>query len=394
MYPERLLCFKLLLSCFGVLASLTALCANDTEVRWHGEEVRIVSSGKLKMVSEDILIEGAEVGGNNWRVDAKYRLKNLSSDTVRVSIAFPEPTIDDRHFVDFKTMIRGEEVDYSVAKRLVSEEGRSYGRSYVFNVEFLPDELIEIRHLYGYVGTYGVLGPWVEYVTRTGASWLGPIDSARFTIIVYDDVYQPTSSIYTPVEYPITSALLEKILYDTVGNRVVWDRFPTEGCQFYDGEPATYISKATFVIEKRNWVPATDISILLSGYSFLSPYPCVNDSIARLFDRDPAELHRIKVWSDTVLLSLFSCYDDSVLVAWEERIFARYGRRSSDETRNAFLFNPRHEAPIEEPSEKTLYYPFIPFENYSDKILTRLDHDTIELIHRILDARRSEQVNQ
>lgn len=370
----------LLLALFTIPGLLFA--DDESQFFWHGEDVLPMNSGKLKMVSVDVLIEGAEVDGHNWRVDARYMLGNPTDDTLHVSLAFPVSSIDEEFGPVSRTTVRGIEVDYRNCATLDHEESHLFGHYYLVEVEFLPNELVEVHHHYGFSGRYFEL----EYDTRVGGSWVGVIDSSRYSVVIYNQLYRPTNSIYTPVEYPISSTSLERILYDSIRNRIRWTEPPIEQKNLFSGESLSYVSKTTLVFEKWNSIPETEILITLSENYTLSPEVCSVDSSIRFYDRDPSNVDDLSRRPSEEQAELFACHSDSALHAWKQRVYGTYGRVFADEEVNNTLYMPRNEDPGGD-SETSLFYPFLPFDNYSEIMLTRHDRAVLSLIDRLIEER-------
>ncbi len=374
-------CRWLMLAIFAIPGLLFA--DDESKFFWHGEDVLPMSSGTIKMVSVDVHIEGAEVDGHNWQVEARYMLANPTDDTLHVSLAFPMSSIDEEFETESRTSVRGIEVDYRNCATLDNEESHLFGHYYLVEVEFLPNELVMVHHDYGFSGMYFE----VEYDTRIGGLWVGSIDSARYTVVVYNQLYRPTNSLYTRMEYPISSTSLERIPYDSIRHQVEWFEPPIEQETLFSGESVRYISKTTLVFEKRNWIPETEFLITLSENYILNPEICTVDSIARFYDRDPSMVDVFTKWPIEVQAQLFACRPDSALYAWKERVYGTYGRVFSDANINNALYEPRHEDPGGD-LKPTLFYPFLPFDNYDEMTLTHHDRAVLSLIDRLLEQRR------
>lgn len=173
-----------------------AVLANDLAFGGAGADLVPLSESRIQMVSEDIFIERTAPGGyrilgaGDWRVLASYRFQNLTDEVVRVQIGFPEPACPeegDCGFAGFESMatsVRGREVSLTIgALDRAHPWAERIGKVYLFDVDFAPNERVEVVHAYRHGLTEYVNGGEVlGYLTRTGALWAGAIEDARFRI--------------------------------------------------------------------------------------------------------------------------------------------------------------------------------------------------------------------
>jgi len=173
-----------------------AAAANDAAFGGAGGDLVPLAESRVQMLSEDILIERTAPGGyrilgdGDWRVRATYRFRNLTGETIRVQMGFPEPACPEdgdctfTGFEDMATIVRGARADLSLGSVDRRHPWAEHiDRVHVFEVTFAPGETVEVVHTYRHGLTeYVGGGEDLAYVTRTGALWAGRIEDARFRI--------------------------------------------------------------------------------------------------------------------------------------------------------------------------------------------------------------------
>ena len=86
-------------------------------------------------------------------------------------------------FRALRTTVRGQKIEQrtgTVSKE--SDWAPRIGKVWLYDVTFQPGEILTIVHTYAHNASASVEGPFVNYVTRTGTLWNGPIGRARFTV--------------------------------------------------------------------------------------------------------------------------------------------------------------------------------------------------------------------
>jgi hypothetical protein len=129
-------------------------------------------------------------------VTATYRFHNPTDARIEVQVGFPEtPCHEDQdcagkgggRFRNLATEVRGAPVTMREGKvRPGARWARDVGRVYLFDLAFEPGETVTVVHRYDYDVSTDVDGWSVDYLTRTGSLWSGPIGSARFVIRTLD----------------------------------------------------------------------------------------------------------------------------------------------------------------------------------------------------------------
>lgn len=183
---------RTLLVLFALLVTPN-LWANDAEYGSYGGSPAPVKNHDISMVSEDIVIAQRADGG--WDVTADYVFANTSKQPVKLTMGFPEMAGDNPdEFLEFKTTVREQPVKVRVEKSapFLKLNARALGRVHLFDLEFASEETVAVSHRYRMNGGGSValaIEKTVQYVTRTGALWKGPIGRATFTIRTRD-VYE------------------------------------------------------------------------------------------------------------------------------------------------------------------------------------------------------------
>lgn len=220
-----------------VLAALASASANDSSMGGSGQDLIPERSSAVRMVSEDIRIV-REQGMSEWSILAKYVFLNTSREPVALAMGFPEHRCDpdgdndcngDGHFREMRTLVRGAEVQHRIgAVSSRSPWHTELGQVFVFDVTFGAEESVTVEHAYKVSGGGSVYAFGLDYVTRTGRNWNGPIGHARFTV----ELPEAPSAVLENRAYP----LLERRY--TTGTRV------------------------EYVYEHRNWVPTQNFSFV------------------------------------------------------------------------------------------------------------------------------------
>jgi hypothetical protein len=144
------------------------------------------------MVGERVVLTQ---GAKDWQADATYVFQNPTAEPIATVFAFPEgcPFAEKNgnvtgfytnpQFRDLTTRVRGQ----PVATRLIEQrpwQGLELciGRVHAFDISLTPNERVEIRHRYRFSSGMGIGFEEVQYITRTGALWNGPIGWAEFVV--------------------------------------------------------------------------------------------------------------------------------------------------------------------------------------------------------------------
>jgi MYXO-CTERM domain-containing protein len=150
-----------------------------------------------------------------WRIQATYRFVNPTSERVALQMGFPEVRCDagegdcvgrGGEFRNMRTTVRGDVIRHRFGEVTRHPEWPELGRVFLYDVEFAPNETVEIVHRYVHDRTFVAAG-FVEelhYLTRTGASWNGPIGEAEFIVRV---PYVPRG-VVAHRDYPLERRLI------------------------------------------------------------------------------------------------------------------------------------------------------------------------------------------
>ena len=368
--------------------SPSPLTANDFEAGWHGEDVKLLSTGRIRMVSEDILIDQSWPWSSLWLVDASYVLENLTDDTLTVNVGFPEPTFDSLpRFREYRTLVRGEQVDYRVARSVLIDGESVYGRTYVVEVTFLPNERVDILHRYEYYGDSWAGGIIVGYVTATGRSWAGPIADARFTINTYFDGTEsgPFAKIVFPKEYSTPTFRIEKI----AATGFIEDHpYLNEGD--WSQETPEYLYRSSWVFEQKDWTPQTDLNLTIDrvwwGVDICEPDPPLSSRINHPWSSD--ELLAIPF---ELAYAYLACRSDSALQYERDLIRAIWGAPFEDPARNALFYSSRPGDLYDEPEDadtNLVTFEIMPNSVFSEALIPEEGRRTDSLLQRVVEERR------
>lgn len=353
---------------FSTLSLLLSppLLSNDASIGGLGSDLVLLSEGRIAMVSEDIRMIQKSAHSSEWSVYAHYLFANGTDDSVTITMGFPEPKhchgeeefgdAFDPRFRNLTISIDGEPVAVTQGMITRSEWDFCLGTVHLFSVTFAPRQRLTIDHAYDYTGTASVEGYHVDYLTRTGRLWNGPIGSARFTVVAAG---LPTGLLW-PSEYRLVDHYR--------------DRFPTDP---YD------VIRSVYVFEQREWTPTADFSLLLPlWWGPPQPECCpLPWEVAEAMKGDDPE---------RTIRELAGCLSDSGLRICRNLIFARYGRTFADAALNDLFYataTPRPGHPFYEEEEGTSYIGLAPNPRYADALLTHDDRELAALLRRIEEER-------
>ena len=233
----------LLPALLAALLLCSAAEANDSAFGGRGSELIPLKETRIQMTSEDIVMT---LKGSTWHIDATYVFTNPTDKPVTLQMGFPEEHCGEEQecmqgagiFKGLVTRVRGEAVKQTVGQVDRKHEwAPELGRVYLYTVRFKPKEVVTIHHAYHHPTNTGIDGIWIDYVTRTGSLWNGPIGKARFT------VRTPTRP--WRASWPETFTLRSYVERPT-------------------GKPGE--GQTEFVFEMADWTPRVDFTLmLLSG---------------------------------------------------------------------------------------------------------------------------------
>ncbi len=162
--------------------------ANDSTFGGQGAELIPLQETRVRMAAEDITLEQR---GDRWHITALYTFENPTDEVVTLQLGFPEEhchpdadcAADGGHFRDMVTTVRGQAVPQKTGTVDPKNDWAPHlGRVFLYTVTFQPRERVQVTHRYNHAMSVSVDGPFITYITRTGALWSGPIGEARFTI--------------------------------------------------------------------------------------------------------------------------------------------------------------------------------------------------------------------
>lgn len=200
-----------------------------------GKSVTLRSTDKIQMVSEEVnifLCRSARpvTGGANWlsldkaRYQCKFQLKNLTPKPLTVKVGFPlsydnyaiprynakDADIDQAVVISKFNFIAGTQQGTYPINYVKNDQKNKYRNIFLWQMSFKPNEIINLNVSYEMTGYCGMgttqkrpykWGQYVReylnqldicvaeifpYVTETGKSWSGKIESANFKIHIDD----------------------------------------------------------------------------------------------------------------------------------------------------------------------------------------------------------------
>lgn len=185
----------------GLVALLAALApagplASDRAFDGTGASLVPRAEPRVRMVSQDVRLTRAApqgyrvLGPGHWRIEARYRFRNLTDKTVTLRIGAPEPACLPEMdcafdgFQDLTTSVRGLPVTQTLGSvdpdHPMAEEA---ARVHLFTVRFAPGETVAVTHSYRHALSEQINGGEdLTHLTRGGAAWAGSVGVARFRV--------------------------------------------------------------------------------------------------------------------------------------------------------------------------------------------------------------------
>jgi len=347
--PSRLLpLVALALAALGLLPAVAR--ANDSSFGGRGAELIPLKETRIKMVSEDIVIE--ERGGR-WVIQATYQFENPTAEVVKLQMGFPEEEChpdadcadsDHGRFHDMKTTARGAEVPHRVGEVAPETEwAPSLGRVFLYDLTFQPHERVTVVHQYNTGQSTSVDGREVSYITRTGGLWNGPIGSARFTIRT---LQRPWA-----MRWPATFKL-ESYVERPTG-------------------PGKGVTEIVFAM--KSWTPKEDLDLLLANPWF-SP-------------RCPGHPFLGNGMSDAELRQTLREADDSELSGCHNLPYAHHGYTFKDKDLQE-RFYPAEGASLVGEDSPNAAVEFMPNPAYSPDLLTLKEHRYVAIVKEEVKRRK------
>ena len=357
--------FLLLFSLFSL--STVLLQANDASIGGIGSDLVLLSEGRIRMVSEDIRLVQKYEGVSDWTVYAHYIFENPTSDTVTIRMGFPEKRHCEREEEDYgdsydprfrnlQVRINGNPVAYDTGTVQRNEWEFCLGTVYIFEVSFAPGERKQVDHTYEYTGSSSVMGVEVDYLTRTGRLWNGPIGSARFTVAIAGF----SSWIAWPEEYHLVEYYR--------------DRFPTD--------PYGTV-RSVYTFHQREWKPESDFTATVNVF-YEDELP---DCCPQRWEREEAMRGADPKGE---LRKLLECLPDDSIRICRNLVFARYGRPFADSILDQRFYPPATRRPDYWDDDDGLPYLSLGYfrnPRYSDELLSREDREFVAILKQIEDER-------
>lgn len=332
--------------------------ANDSSFGGSGADLVPIEEKRIRMVSEDII--ATFIG--DWSVTAAYVFENPTNETISLQMGFPEPKcvedLDchvDRAFKDLETTVRDVPVKLRKGKLSLSKLSPVLGKVWLYDVTFEPRERIKIWHSYRVGGTWSLSGGYdLVYVTRTGAQWGAPIESAKFRF-----------------RLPVWMKSLQ---------HAKWAK-PTDIHIVRTAKDAY----TEVVFEQQQWTPKSDLWVAFeldgmmeqewrlpeSPVAGIEPCGLTSDTTAidawnATQERPDTTAALAKTWSQQSAASLQTCTNN---------VFARYGRKFENDRYNRYFYGSKGWSPGAPP-----YKPYAPNPAYSTRVLTDVDWAVLKVL--------------
>lgn len=212
---------------FSLLGPFTLTYANDTAFGGAGASPMPIQQNQVKMVSENIIIEGEGLNDHSqqgkWKYACQFTFKNTSNQPQAFIMGFPLPLFEDEGDVALpsgKKASRGSPLVYDFTMTInntpmnaklsdistTQKMGMNYKKAYLWPMKFTPMQTVIIKHNYITGVTFDVLGlSWVHYVLQTGSLWKGGIIGHTHIEVhpnaptkLCSEVVKPTSSYMSP----------------------------------------------------------------------------------------------------------------------------------------------------------------------------------------------------
>ncbi len=204
---KRLLSLAVLGAAFGLLGN--EVSANDSTFGGAGVNLVPIQNDEIRMADELVILQQTYRG---WHVTVTFHFKNESANAQKVVIGFPfkgrsvTGDYDDVSWKqelakNFKSTVRGKELpsrkieirsekDQEAGKPGLLGKDSSYTHAYVWDVEFAPNETVEIVNSYDTGANYMPDGSqWAEYILKTGKNWKGnQIGRSQIEVRFIEDV--------------------------------------------------------------------------------------------------------------------------------------------------------------------------------------------------------------
>ena len=181
--------------------------SDDYPLLNYGYTAFPVKQHDIQMISEVVKITPSMPDWKNYpfmpmKTEATFVFKNTSDKKIKLEMGFPFN--EENHCVPFTTTINGQKVKVSEIHTKKLEPKINIKYSYKWSITFKPYEQKIVQNIY-YCNaidlSQGNSEYYVNYITKTGSFWKGPIKRADFYVAI------PPKSV-TPIDY---QAFLQKL---------------------------------------------------------------------------------------------------------------------------------------------------------------------------------------
>lgn len=231
--------------------------SDDYPLLNYGYTAFPVKQHDIQMISEVVKITPSQANWKNYpfmKTEATFVFKNTSNKKLRLKMGFPFG--ENTHCVPFTTTINGQKVKVSKIHTRNLETKINIKYSYTWFVTFNPYEQKTVQNIYfchAIEYPHRIIDFYVNYITKTGSFWKGPIKRADFYVAI------PPKNV-TPIVY---QALSQRPTESTQKcQNYKEDEVEWEVCRTI--KPAGYkIVKGYIEWHFKNWEPTEDILVAI-----------------------------------------------------------------------------------------------------------------------------------
>lgn len=332
--------------------------ANDTSVGGTGVDLYSIQQSAVRMQAEEIVLTAE---ADRWNIVATYTFENPSDHEVRLQVGFPEvgcPKQDDgdchaKAFQGLTTEVDGKRVTHRQGSLAQTERWAEYlGKFWLFDVTFAAKKQVTIVHRYQMDATVDSMGGRsVSYVTRTGATWAGPIGKAVFRFRV-----------------PPHATFLQS------GEVLGAPKSPTF---VRDGQ----LAYTEVVFEKKNWTPKGDLNFSFATAFGQFPVPRLSAEV--LAERAKAlGLKETEQCPRTSIYGMETIDSEAQAQSCRNLVYARWGHPFKKEILNALYYQGgKGWHPSSDYGPRALTRDPAPLQDFSMDWTTRSEREFLKAIH-------------
>lgn len=322
------------------LGAILALCghgafANESVFGGAGVNLMPIKNDQIRMADEHVILQQTTSG---WHIEVTFHFKNDTDKKQKLLVGFPfrghylDPLMgyddyDERKTRNFKATVRGKpvktrQIKLEQPKPPVKEgddeefddevdEEPYYTHAYVWDVEFAPNEQVEIFNSYDQGESYTPFGVYnVYYILMTGKNWKGgKIGRSLIEVRFIEDVVlchdarsasdgEPVGE-WSPCEDPVEPDSPPGYRLEGKGRnlKVIWDLkdfTPEEDLDLNFTHRYAYLEKRLLKwedldpdTESNKKLSCNDLRIIRNTYYAILGYPFKNAELKAHFGKQP-----------------------------------------------------------------------------------------------------------